>query len=296
MGTTKRERQKANRQQRLEELAKQARRDKTRRRAIQITAVVGGGLILLFGLAYIFKDDTPAALTPATTVATATTLNPASTTSGAPTTTLDPASTTTEGPTTTVAREFAFGTAPCPAADGSTAKPAAFEGAPKLCIDPAKSYSAEVVTNKGSFTIELDAAKSPGNVNNFVVLSRYGYYDGTGCHRVITDFVVQCGRPGTDETAPGYSVPDELPEPNSYMAGMIVMANTGQPDSGGGQWFIITGAQGVALPPQYTVIGKVTAGMDTTVRALANLADPTASNGVPPLVPIDIASITITES
>jgi peptidyl-prolyl cis-trans isomerase B (cyclophilin B) len=296
VGTTKRERQKANRQQRLEELAKQARRDKTRRRAIQITAVVGGGLILLFGLAYIFKDDTPAALTPATTVATATTLNPASTTSGAPTTTLDPASTTTEGPTTTVAREFAFGTAPCPAADGSTAKPAAFEGAPKLCIDPAKSYSAEVVTNKGSFTIELDAAKSPGNVNNFVVLSRYGYYDGTGCHRVITDFVVQCGRPGTDETAPGYSVPDELPEPNSYMAGMIVMANTGQPDSGGGQWFIITGAQGVALPPQYTVIGKVTAGMDTTVRALANLADPTASNGVPPLVPIDIASITITES
>jgi cyclophilin family peptidyl-prolyl cis-trans isomerase len=296
VGTTKRERQKANRQQRLEELAKQARRDKTRRRAIQITAVVGGGLILLFGLAYIFKDDTPAALTPATTVATATTLDASSTTSGAPTTTLDPASTTTEGPTTTVAREFAFGTAPCPAADGSTAKPAAFEGAPKLCIDLAKSYSAEVVTNKGSFTIELDPTKSPGNVNNFVVLSRYGYYDGTGCHRVISDFVVQCGRPGTDETAPGYSVPDELPEPNSYMAGMIVMANTGQPDTGGGQWFIITGAQGVALPPQYTIIGKVTAGMDTTVRALANLADPTASNGVPPLVPIDIASITVTES
>jgi cyclophilin family peptidyl-prolyl cis-trans isomerase len=296
VGTTKRERQKANRQQRLEELAKQARKNKTRRRAIQITIVVGGGLLLLFGLGYLFSDDDDPASGALPTVPTATTLDPASTVATVPATTVDPASTTTEGPTTTVAREFAFGTAPCPEADGSTPMPDEFEGAPQLCIDPDKSYTAEVVTNKGAFTITLDPAGAPGNVNNFVTLARYGYYDGTGCHRVLAEFVVQCGRPGDDESAPGYSVPDELPAPDSYAEGMVVMANTGQPDSGGGQWFVITGLQGVALPPQYTVIGLVTEGFDTTVTALANLADPTAANGVPPLLPIDITSITVTES
>lgn len=295
MGTTKRERQKSNRQQRLEEMAKQARRDKTKRRTIQIVAIVGGSLILLFGLAYLFSNDDDSTGAVAT-IPSATTLPPVATVDPASATTLDPASTTTEGPTTTVAREFEYGTAPCPEADGSTDQPDSFDGAPQLCIDPAKSYTADVVTNKGAFTIELDAAASPGNVNNFAVLSQYGYYDSSGCHRVIADFVVQCGRPGDDETAPGYNVADELPAPDSYEVGMIVMANTGAPDSGGGQWFIITGPEGAALPPQYSVIGKVTDGLDTTVKALANLADPLADNGVPPLVAIEIESVTITES
>jgi cyclophilin family peptidyl-prolyl cis-trans isomerase len=195
-----------------------------------------------------------------------------------------------------VAKEFAYGTAPCPADDGSTAKTDTFEGAPQLCIDPAAAYTADVVTNKGSFTITLDAATSPGNVNNFVTLARYHYYDGTGCHRVLKDFVVQCGRPGDDEDAPGYNVPDELPSAGDYAEGVIAMANTGSADSGGGQWFIITGDQGVALPPQYTIIGTVTKGFDTTVQALENLADPLAQNGVPPLAEIVIESITVTQS
>lgn len=272
-------------------MARQARRDKTRRRTFQIVAVVGGGLVLLFGLAYLFSDDNNGAQ-PATTLATL----PVDTT---PVSTVDPATISTEAPTATVAREFSYGTGPCPEADGSTAQPDAFDGAPQLCIDPTATFTAEVVTNKGPFTITLDPASSPGSVNNFVVLSRYGYYDGTGCHRVIADFVVQCGRPGGDEAlaeaSPGYTIPDESPS-GAYEEGMIVMANTGQPDSGGGQWFVITGAQGAALPPQYSIIGKVTEGFDTTVKALANLADPTAANGVPPLVPIEITSVTITEA
>lgn len=302
MGTAKRERQKANRQQRLEELAKTARKDKTRKRTIQIVAFVGGGLILLFGLAYLFNDDdedvSGATTTIVASTAPATTVDPdAPTTTAAPTTTVDPdATTTTAGPTTTVAEAFAYGTAPCPADDGSSDLPEEFEGAPELCIDPEATYTAEVVTNKGTFTIALDAARSPGNVNNFVTLARYGYYDGTGCHRVIKDFVVQCGRPGEDEEAPGYTVPDELPSDGEYEEGMIAMANTGQPDTGGGQWFIITGDDGASLPASYTIIGSVTEGYDTTVRALEGLADPTAANGVPPLVPIEIESITITES
>ncbi len=288
VGTVKRERQKVNRQEKLQEMARQARRDKTRRRTIQIVAVVGGSLVLLFGLAYLFSDDSNDVLPPAVTLATL----PVET---SPVSTVDPAALSTEAPTTTVAREFSYGTGPCPEADGSTAQPDTFDGAPQLCIDPTATFTAEVVTNKGPFTIALDPTSSPGSVNNFVVLSRYGYYDGTGCHRVIADFVVQCGRPGEDESAPGYTIPDESPS-GAYEEGMIVMANTGQPDSGGGQWFVITGAQGAALPPQYSIIGKVTEGFDTTVKALANLADPTAVNGVPPLVPIEITSVTITEA
>lgn len=302
MGTTKRERQKANRQQRLEQLAKNARKDKTRKRSFQIGVFVVGGLILVFGLAYLFGDDDDDAATdlpPVTTVdLTATTVDPfASTTEPAPTTTVDPdAPTTTEAPTTTVAKTFTYGSAPCPEADGSTDAPDTFEGAPELCIDPAKTYTAEVVTNKGDFTITLDPVRSPGNVNNFVTLARYGYYDGTGCHRIIKEFVVQCGRPGEDESAPGYTVPDELPSADEYAEGMVVMANTGAADTGGGQWFVITGADGASLPPQYSIIGSVTAGYATTVQALENLADPLAQNGTPPLVEIDITSITITES
>jgi len=296
VGTAKRDRQKANRQARLEELAKEARQQKTRKRSMQIVIFVGGGLLLLFGLAWLFSDDdevpaTATTLTPATTLAAITeTTQPGDTTDATDTT----AAGTTEAPTTTVA-EFAFGTFECPEADGSSELPDTFEDAPALCIDPTKDYTAVVETNKGSFTIELNTEGAPGNVNNFVTLARYGYYDGrTGCHRVITDFVVQCGRPGDDEEAPGYNIPDELPESGEYAEGVVAMANTGAPGTGGGQWFVITGDQGAALPPQYSILGTVTEGYDTTVRALENLADPT-TDGVPPLLPIEIISVEITE-
>jgi cyclophilin family peptidyl-prolyl cis-trans isomerase len=297
VGTTKRERQKANRQKRLEELAHQARRDKTRKRGLQIGIAVVAALVLLFVAAQFVGDDDDAADTTSgatTTAVVDTTLAPTTTDPNATTTTEGP--TTTAAPTTTEVKEFAYGTAPCPADDGSSDKTDTFEGAPQLCIDPAATYTAEVVTNKGSFTITLDTANAPGNVNNFVTLARYHYYDGTGCHRVLKDFVVQCGRPGDDEDAPGYNVPDELPSAGDYAEGVIAMANTGSADSGGGQWFIITGDQGVALPPSYSILGTVTKGFDTTVQALENLADPLAPNGVPPLAEIVIESITITQS
>ena len=301
MGTTKRERQKANRQARLEELARQARKTKTKRRTLRVVIIVGGVIVLVFGLSRLIGDDddnTTLDTTPTVTTidpATVTTLDPSIT--AEPTTTIDPeAPTTTEGPTTTVARDFVYGEGSCPKEDGSSAAQPEFDKAPKQCIDDSKTYTAEVKTNKGSFTITLDAEHSPGNVNNFVTLARYHYYDGTGCHRVIKDFAVQCGRPGDDETAPGYTVPDELPAPDSYKEGMVVMANTGSADTGGGQWFIVVGESGESLPPQYSIIGTITKGYDSTVAALENLADPLASNGVPPLLPIEIDSITISES
>lgn len=302
MGTAKRERQKANRQARLEELAKQARKEKTKKRGLTIGVVVVGGVLLLFLLARLVGGDDEATSTPPVS-----TVDPAATTaSTAPfdtsdipatteaTGTTEAAASTTAAPTTTVA--FEYGEGDCPEADGSSDLPDSFDGAPALCIDPAATYTAEVTTNKGSFTIELNTEGAPGNVNNFVTLARFGYYDGTGCHRIIADFVVQCGRPGEDETAPGYTVADELPASGEYAEGVVAMANTGAPNTGGGQWFIITGENGASLPAQYTILGTVTKGLDTTVQALENLADPTADNGVPPLVPVEITSVTITES
>lgn len=295
MGTAKRERQKANRQQRLEELAREARRTTVKRRGLRIGIGVVAALVALFVIAQLVGDDEAAA--PATTAAPDTTVSPDTTVASettAPSDTSAPETTAPESTTTTVA-EFVYGSAPCPAEDGTTEMPESFDGAPELCIDPDATYTAEVVTNRGSFTIELNTAGAPGNVNNFVSLARYGYYDGTGCHRIIAGFVVQCGRPGEDETAPGYTIADELPEPGDYAEGVVAMANTGAPDSAGGQWFVITGEQGAALPPSYTVLGTVVDGYDTTVRALANLADPTAPNGVPPLAEVVIESVTITE-
>src|SRR3954468_20927404 len=149
-----------------------------------------------------------------------------------------------------------------PAADGSSEKKQRFDGPPPMCIDPAKRYTAEMVTNKGSMTIALDAASAPGTVNNFVVLSRYHYYDGVGFHRIIPGFMCQGGDPeGTGRGGPGYRFDDELPAPGRYEIGSVAMANAG-PNTNGSPFFICSGNTGVRLPPAYSLFGKVVKGLD----------------------------------
>lgn len=75
-----------------------------------------------------------------------------------------------------------------------------------MCIDPAKSYTANVVTDVGDVTIALDAKAAPKTVNNFVVLSRYHFYDGVVFHRVMPGFVVQGGDPEDGSRGPRLSV------------------------------------------------------------------------------------------
>jgi peptidyl-prolyl cis-trans isomerase B (cyclophilin B) len=186
-----------------------------------------------------------------------------------------------------------YGTGECPPVDRAGRPVRTFTDAPQQCIDTSRRHRAVVETNRGSFTITLDVENSPITANNFVTLARWGYYDRSGCHRVVPDFVVQCGRPGGDERAPGYTIPDELPAAGAYEIGVVAMANTGAPDSGGGQWFIISGSGGEQLPPQYSIVGRVTKGYRSTVQALADLADPSAPEGVPPLEPIRIRSVRI---
>ena len=92
-----------------------------------------------------------------------------------------------------------------PNADGSSAQRQKFDAAPPMIIDPAKNYSATMVTSKGTLEIVLDAAGAPNTVNSFVFLSRWHYYDGIVFHRVIPGFVLQGGDPtGTGAGGPGY--------------------------------------------------------------------------------------------
>ncbi|RMH71758.1 MAG: peptidylprolyl isomerase [Actinomyces sp.] len=161
-----------------------------------------------------------------------------------------------------------------------------------MCIDPAKRYTATMQTTMGTIVIELDPARAPRTVNNFVVLARYHYYDGIVFHRVINGFVLQGGDPtGTGRGGPGYRFADELPPPGRYEIGSLAMANAG-PDTNGSQFFIISGQSGVQLPPQYSLFGKVVSGLDV-VDAIQQV--PTDRNDRP-LTDVVIESVTITES
>jgi peptidyl-prolyl cis-trans isomerase B (cyclophilin B) len=85
-----------------------------------------------------------------------------------------------------------------------------------------------------------------------------------------------------------------LPQAGSYKVGSLAMANSGA-NTNGSQFFIITGAQGVALPPNYTLFGQAKAGQESLIAAL-NAAGNPANNGVPPKEAVGLVSVTITES
>jgi peptidylprolyl isomerase len=180
---------------------------------------------------------------------------------------------------------------PCPNPDGSSPKQQKFDGAPPMCIDPEKRYTAEMVTSKGTMRIALDPIAAPRTVNNFVFLARYHYFDGIVFHRIIPGFVLQGGDPtGTGRGDPGYRFDDELPKPGRYEVGSLAMANAG-PDTNGSQFFIISGPDGVRLPPQYSLFGKVVSGLDV-VAAI----DQIGSKQGTPKEQVTIESVTITEA
>ncbi len=180
----------------------------------------------------------------------------------------------------------------CPAADGSSPKTQKFGGPPPMCIDPAKAYTATVVTNKGTMTVALDAGVAPKTVNNFVFLARYHYYDGVTFHRIIPGFMIQGGDPqGTGTGGPGYKFADELPRPGRYEMGSLAMANAG-PNTNGSQFFIVCGNAGMQLPPQYSLFGKVVDGLET-ITELEKVGSPGAGA---PKEKVFMESVTITES
>jgi cyclophilin family peptidyl-prolyl cis-trans isomerase len=179
----------------------------------------------------------------------------------------------------------------CPPADGSAPQRQKFDGPPPMCIDANKRYTAVMSTSKGDMTIALDPIAAPNTVNNFVVLARYHYFDGIHFHRVIPGFVLQGGDPqGTGRGGPGYQFADELPAAGRYELGSLAMANAG-PNTNGSQFFIISGPDGMRLPPQYSLFGKVVSGLDV-VADIDGIGTPSGS----PKEKVTINSVTISEA
>jgi len=116
-------------------------------------------------------------------------------------------------------------------------------------------------TNHGPIRLELFDEDAPKTVDNFLKLSRDGYYDGLIFHRVIPDFMIQGGCPqGTGTGGPGYEFEDEIND-NKIVRGALAMANAG-PNTNGSQFFIVTIDAANWLDGKHTVFGKVTDGMD----------------------------------
>jgi cyclophilin family peptidyl-prolyl cis-trans isomerase len=178
-----------------------------------------------------------------------------------------------------------------PNPDGSSEQRQQFSGAPPTIIDTTKTYTATMVTSKGTLEIVLDPLGAPVTVNSFVFLARWHYYDGVAFHRVIPGFVLQGGDPtGSGSGGPGYRFDDELPKPGRYELGSLAMANAG-PNTNGSQFFVISGPDGMGLPPLYALFGKVVKGLDV----VATIND-TGSPSGKPRERVVIESVTVHEA
>lgn len=139
-------------------------------------------------------------------------------------------------------------------------------------FQPISATQATITTTKGDITVELYPDKAPTTVTNFLTLAKDGFYDGIVFHRVIPDFMAQVGDPLTKDESqqarwgtggPGYTILDEFNADLKHDAeGVLSMANTGQPNTGGSQFFI-TFAATPWLDGKHAVFGKVTNGLET---------------------------------
>jgi cyclophilin family peptidyl-prolyl cis-trans isomerase len=116
-------------------------------------------------------------------------------------------------------------------------------------------------TTEGAIELELFEDDAPKTVDNFLKLSRDGFYDGIVFHRVIKDFMIQGGCPeGTGTGGPGYEFEDEINE-HKIVRGALAMANRG-PNTNGSQFFIVTRDEASWLDGKHTVFGRVAGGME----------------------------------
>lgn len=164
--------------------------------------------------------------------------------------------------------------------------------APK--IDPEGTYTAHLATSDGNIAVQLLPKVGPNAVTNFVYLAQQGFYTHVPIHRVVPGFMFQSGDPtGTGMGGPGYNIFDDpVPADAKYTTGVMAMANTGQPNSGGSQFFIMLGD--VDLPPTYSIFGKVTAGQDVLAKLnQTQVTDNGQGELSKPVTPIEISSITV---
>lgn len=164
--------------------------------------------------------------------------------------------------------------------------------------DP-ETLTATVQTNCGDIVIELAAADAPQTVASFEFLAKEGYWEDSACHRLTTSgiYVLQCGDPtGTGAGGPGYTYGIEnAPADGYYPPGTLAMARTMDPNSNGGQFFIVY--EDTQLPTDgggYSIFGTVVEGMEVVEKVAEAGAEGGASDGAP-AQPISILSVEITQ-
>lgn len=158
-----------------------------------------------------------------------------------------------------------------------------------------KPFTATLVTDQGDITIDMAAAQAPCTTNSFRHLATEKYFDGTSCHRLTTSaiLVLQCGDPtGTGSGGPGYQFGEEnVPAEGdaNYPAGTVAMANAG-PGTNGSQFFLVY--EDTTLPPQYTIFGTITEGLDVVKKVAEAGVEGGGGDGAP-AQPVTIESVRI---
>lgn len=175
--------------------------------------------------------------------------------------------------------------------------PKHYDSPSAMTIDPKKSYTATITTDKGAMTVKIFASEAPATVNNFVFLAREGFYNNTIFHRVMKGFMIQGGDPlGTGMGGPGYRFADE-PVTREYTRGTIAMANSG-PNTNGSQFFIMHA--NYALPKNYVIFGAIDPSDTVSLVTLDAIAGASVvDNGIgevsKPVTPTVLQSIEIKE-
>ncbi|MGH3753809.1 MAG: peptidylprolyl isomerase [Pseudonocardiaceae bacterium] len=161
------------------------------------------------------------------------------------------------------------------------------------------TVSVTMQTSAGPIGLTLDRSLAPCTVNSFVSLAQQGFYSNGPCHRLVPNpglQVLQCGDPtGTGAGGPGYTIPDEVFAELTYPRGYVAMANTGQPNSGGSQFFLIYGDS--QLPPTYTVFATISPDglkvIDEIAKAGSDGSLEPSPGGGKPKQPVTITSVDI---
>jgi peptidyl-prolyl cis-trans isomerase B (cyclophilin B) len=183
----------------------------------------------------------------------------------------------------------------CDPAPTPPTEPLSFEAAPEMSPGDQADRQLVLDTNCGEIVIDTEAEAAPETVNAMLFLAQEGYFDSTLCHRLTTEGikVLQCGDPtATGTGGPGFTIPDEnLPEEGdtNYPAGTVAMANAG-PGTSGSQFFLVY--EDTTLPPNYTIWGQVSSGLDI-VEQVAGAGVAGGGTDGAPAAPIGIEAATV---
>ena len=317
MGTEKRARQKAGTQARREAAKEAAARAKKRRTILRVGIVALAVIGVFLGITLSGREDEPESAAPPPPPAGAEVVAEADDTTDSddaleddmvgeasigsttvPATVADEAP-AAGGPAYAPYAADDYGTEPCAPATGVAEPLLDFAAAPMLCIDTSVPHTAVFDTSQGIVRVALDVTNTPGTVNSFVNLARFGYYDGTLIHRSAPSIgILQGGSPHTNTAAdpgPGYTLWDEGTG-FTYRPGQLVMARRAEPNSAGAQYFFTVTEDAGLLDGQgtYVVYGEVIEGLDILVDILASHVDePDNPLGGAPDPPVVVNSLRI---